>query len=409
MIIDEIINIIRNTTKEFEMILKVTSAVAKYLDAKKVRFLIEENKVPETAPLEGVVMPVEIIDNRIKNAWQIIGGPKELKGEIKTQLLVIGYLLILGMENIKLRGQAIVDSLTKLYNRTYFDIRIREEIEKSKRYETPFSLLMIDIDHFKSFNDVFGHLAGDEVLRIVGRVLRDNTRSSDLIFRYGGEEFAIFLPNLTKENAMKVAERIKQHIDATIETADRLRIIIKKNPLVKDGRSIPISVSIGVSAFGGANKALTLSDIVMKADESLYRAKETGRDRVEVVGRSETLRILIVDDEVGYTDLLKDYFSSRGYVVTTANSGDKALELLSHRMFDIMLLDIRMPGITGLDVLERIPKLIKKMKVIVLTVVADAEIKRIIYEYGACEYLQKPISIEYLDKHLMAQILEMKA
>ena len=410
MFIDKIIQTIKDVKKEFELISKVTSIVAEYLGAQKVNLLFRDNVSIDKIDNKDSIFPIELDEeNRIKSAWHIIGAPAQMTGEQKSSLQIVGYLLIYALENIVLRQQTIIDPLTQLYNRTYFDIRLRKEIEGAKRYNAPFSLLMIDIDHFKSFNDSFGHQAGDEVLRIVGGILKHNTRLSDVAFRYGGEEFSVFLPNMMEQNALKVAERLKHHINATINAADKLRNAVKENPYIRNGKPIPISFSIGISAFSGANKDFTIEELIKKADESLYRAKELGRDRMEVVGRNETLKILIVDDETEYTSFLGEYFATRGYKATTANSGTDALKLLGNQEFDVMLLDIRMPGITGLNVLHRIPHLVKKMRVIILTAIGDEEVKKVIYEYGACEFLQKPISIEYLNKNVMARILEMRA
>jgi diguanylate cyclase (GGDEF)-like protein len=408
MVADKLIEVIRTTSKESELIIKFSHLVAEYVGADKVNFLMAHYSQMELAREGGLLIPIEVTDGSVRSAWQIVGGPTTLSADQQSWLQVAGHLLVVALENSTLRQQVIVDPLTKLYNRMYFDIRLKEEAEKSKRYESPFSLLMIDIDHFRSFNDAYGHQAGDQVLRIVAQALRNNTRSSDLVFRYGGEEFAIYLPHLGREKATKVASRLKQHLDATIETADRLRLTIKEHHLDTAGRSVPISISIGISAFGGAHRDLNIEQIIKEADDSLYRAKRMGGDRLEVVGPKHALHILVVDDERPYTELLKEYFVNRGYGVTTAYSGGEALDLLNRRTFDIMFLDIRMPGITGIDVLQRIPEIRKSMRVIVLTAVDDHDMKKVMYEYGACEFLQKPISIEYLDKSLMARILEMR-
>lgn len=321
----------------------------------------------------------------------------------------VGHMLNLALENLSLKEQVIVDPLTKVYNRACFGMRLKEEIEKSRRYKTPFSLLLLDIDNFKHFNNNYGHQAGDEVLRIVARVLRNNTRSSDRVFRYGGEEFAVYLQNTGDESAAKVAERVRKHIYMTINTAEKLRQQVKNSPLLQGEDRISITVSIGISVFSGENANLTYKNVVKRSDESLFCAKEMGRDRVEVVGKKEEMDVLIVDDEAEYTKFLGRFFKDRGYNVVTANSGKEALSILQVREFDIMLLDLKMPGITGLDVLKRVPEIKKKMKVIILSAIGDDDIRKMSYEYGACEYLQKPISIEYLNKHFMMRILEMRA
>ncbi|MCQ9207412.1 MAG: diguanylate cyclase [Omnitrophica bacterium] len=399
----------KGASKEFGLIVKVSSIVCEYLGAEKVNFLIENHKALEGRVDTGVLVPIETIDNKPKSAWHIINAPRAISAEQESDLRTTGHFLTLAIENIILREQAIVDSLTKLYNRAYLDLRLREEIDKNKRYNTPFSLLMLDIDHFKAFNDDYGHAAGDEVLRIVAKVLRSNVRTSDIVFRYGGEEFAVYLQNITKKDTPRVVQRLMQHINATIDTAERLRQTVKKSSFVQHGKRIPITISIGISTFVGGSKNLTIESVIKRADESLYHAKQMGRDRSAVVGRDEVLKLLIVDDEAEYCRLLKNHFTERGYNVSVASSGEAALTLLGQHQFDIMLLDLKMPGITGLDVLQRLPQAKKKMKILILSAVEDENVKKISYEFGACEFLQKPVSIEYLSKHLMARILEMKA
>jgi len=408
MIYEKVINAIKDSHKELGLMIRISSIVSEYLGAEKANFLLEKEGSPIKDIKEGILFPIETQDNRAISAWHILNGPKELSPEQKAHIHTIGHLLVLSLQNIMLREQIIIDSLTRLYNRSYLDLRLNEEIEKSKRYNTPFSLLMLDIDHFKNFNDTYGHQTGDEVLRLVAKVLRNNTRASDLVFRYGGEEFAVYLHNITRQNANKVAQRLMEHINATIDTAERLRETVKQSPLVQSGKPIPVTVSIGITAFKGGNKGLTIEETIKRADESLYRAKQAGRDRSEVVGRHEEFSLLIVDDEEDYTTLLSDYFGKRGYHVMTAQNGEKALELLGKHKFDIMLLDLKMPGMSGLDVLQRLSDIKKQMRVLILSVVQDEEVKKLGYTLGACEFLQKPISIEYLNKHLMARVLEMK-
>jgi diguanylate cyclase (GGDEF)-like protein len=129
----------------------------------------------------------------------------------------------------------------------------------AERLQQPLSLIMFDIDHFKQFNDRFGHPAGDELLQQVAQVLRESARAYDVAARYGGEEFALLLPNTALEQAVQVAERLRQQIRAI------------KNPRV------PISASFGVATYRRGTPPATL---VYEADAALYRAKRNGRDQV---------------------------------------------------------------------------------------------------------------------------------
>ncbi|MBM3249227.1 MAG: GGDEF domain-containing protein [Candidatus Omnitrophica bacterium] len=162
-----------------------------------------------------------------------------------------------------LLNEAIRDGLTGLYNHKYFMLRLDEELQRSKRYSRSLSLLMVDIDYFKRYNDIHGHLAGDRVLADLGRTLRRFSRRVDIVARYGGEEFAMLLPETRKAGAGILAER--------------LRIYVKE----RYARVGTVTVSIGVGSFEGANPDLSKEDFINLADTALYRAKAGGRNRVE--------------------------------------------------------------------------------------------------------------------------------
>lgn len=162
--------------------------------------------------------------------------------------------------NAELARLATVDGLTGLHNRRAFDERLRDEFERATRYGTALSLLLLDIDHFKQYNDAFGHPEGDEVLRRAGRVLNKGIRETDFVARYGGEEIALILPETDGDGAMVVAERIR----LAIATADW------------DKREVTISVGATTLRLGMNG----LEDMLVCADRALYRSKEAGRDRV---------------------------------------------------------------------------------------------------------------------------------
>jgi len=160
----------------------------------------------------------------------------------------------------QLREDSLTDSLTGLKNRAAFQQRLEEEVYRSKRYSAPLSLLLIDVDHFKQYNDTYGHAAGDRALEMVAHALQ-LVRPTDLIARYGGEEFAAILPVTSGEMAFVMAERLRKSV-ASITAAER-----------------PITVSIGVSTFlpGGTEQSLFEA-----ADQALYAAKREGRNKVKL-------------------------------------------------------------------------------------------------------------------------------
>lgn len=163
-----------------------------------------------------------------------------------------------------LRRMASIDDLTQVANRRHFMATLNQEIGRARRYGHPVALLMVDVDHFKSINDQFGHDAGDRALRLLARVATKICRGADVVGRVGGEEFAILLPETRIEKALRVAER--------------LRLTVAETPLMIGTKSVYMTVSIGVSAACGA--ACDSHQLLQRADAALYAAKHQGRNRV---------------------------------------------------------------------------------------------------------------------------------
>ena len=166
----------------------------------------------------------------------------------------------------RLEREATLDGLTGVANRKRFDVSLRDEIAAANRNQMQLSLLMLDIDLFKKFNDTYGHLLGDQVLRLVARYLTDCIKGNDLAARYGGEEFACILPRTRLEDAVRVAEEIRGHVAAKKVVNRRTGEVLGK-----------ITLSIGVSEYRIGE---TPAELIHRADEALYLAKKNGRDRV---------------------------------------------------------------------------------------------------------------------------------
>jgi diguanylate cyclase (GGDEF)-like protein len=173
--------------------------------------------------------------------------------------------IAVALHNAQLYELAITDGLTKLFIHRFFISRLEYEILRVQRYNTTFSFLLIDIDHFKQINDTYGHLVGDEVLRYLAKILLSSVRITDVVSRYGGEEFAILLIECGREWAEKIAYRIKENVEKTVFKIGDLEL--------------HITVSIGVETYySGA----TVREIIEHADKALYHAKKLGRNRVVV-------------------------------------------------------------------------------------------------------------------------------
>ena len=165
-----------------------------------------------------------------------------------------------------LNNMANYDSLTEIFNRRRLMEETEKELLRSRRYGHFISVLMLDIDHFKLINDSYGHLAGDEVLRTLAKACKDRIRVTDIIGRYGGEEFLIILPETNKENALKVAQDIKEYI-STME-------IVFNNEILR------ITISIGIETTIIIEENFNVDKLINNADMALYQAKNNGRDQI---------------------------------------------------------------------------------------------------------------------------------
>lgn len=188
-----------------------------------------------------------------------------LAGSVLT--IIDNYLLY-----SKLSKLAITDGLTGLYNHRHFQGLLKQEIARSHRYGYPVGLLLIDIDHFKIFNDTYGHQVGDEVLKVVASTLKKNVRLTDAVARYGGEEMTIILPHTSLDDAGVVAEKIRRAVE--------------KLELPAGGKTVKITISIGVAAYPDC--AAEQQQLIQEADDAMYRAKENGRNQVQVASPQAT-------------------------------------------------------------------------------------------------------------------------
>ena len=203
---------------------------------------------------------------RFENLWLEVIYPLIFSIVAFTCAYIIKYL-IKSRDFEQQYKLATTDGLTELYNHRYFQEQMRMQVEQSKRYNNNFSLIIIDIDFFKKFNDTFGHQSGDAVLRQVAQTLKRNVRATDIVCRYGGEEMSIILPNTSKDEAQSTAEKICQ------------RVASRKFKLAQD-KETNVTISLGVSTF--PNDGDTASKVIDAADKRLYNAKHNGRNQVGV-------------------------------------------------------------------------------------------------------------------------------
>jgi diguanylate cyclase (GGDEF)-like protein len=249
------------------------------------RNYITENAMQIGMVLEVILLSLALADRLNSNKKEIIEAQKvaienerlaldiqktttemlEVKVGERTQELEIA-LTELSSANKALKEISTVDGLTNVKNRRYFDTQLEIEFRRCIRSGNKISLMMIDIDHFKKFNDEYGHLAGDECLRLVAGTIQSSLqRAGDLVARYGGEEFVVLLPNSDMESAIQMAEKIRQTVYST-------RITVNK-------QETGVAVSVGVSCCHCETEH-PIENLIKKADDALYRAKREGKNRV---------------------------------------------------------------------------------------------------------------------------------
>lgn len=186
----------------------------------------------------------------------------------KEYLLDIASLAGIAIQNAYLYEMATTDMMTKLKIHHYFQAALLEEFEKSVKFSKPLTVIMADIDHFKDFNDTYGHSAGDLVIMRVAKVLKENVRQIDIAARYGGEEFAIILPKTDIGEALIVAERIRESIE--------------NEKVGYEGKELSVTISIGLAQLDPSIDS-EKSDLIDRADRALYVSKREGRNRVSFI------------------------------------------------------------------------------------------------------------------------------
>ncbi len=233
----------------------------RYIEFKECKFIRDEAELLNYPQYN--VLPLKL--NRYIMGYLIADGIKRADTD-KFHILSQQFILAIKRALLyrKVQELAIKDGLTEVSSRRYFMERFSEEIQRSAKFKYKFSLLMIDIDHFKKYNDHYGHFVGDAILKEVSRGIRENIRQIDLVGRYGGEEFVVILPDTDRDGALLAAERIRQAIQA-------------KKARVYD-EDLEVTISIGLSVFPEDSKES--EPLIEKADVALYKAKELGRNRV---------------------------------------------------------------------------------------------------------------------------------
>ncbi len=241
------------------------------INKRKENLLFTQKPLFELNKHESMTSRLISFNNQNKGTLSIFVDSEESFQSVSAQatsVRMICKVVSSALNNIemyeKVEELSNVDGLTGLYNRRYFQIAIERMVMESSRTDTPLSIVMLDIDHFKKINDTYGHKAGDDVIRFLSRTLKNNTRKVDIAARYGGEEFVLLLHNTNANGAAKLAEKI--------------RILIKDASINADGTQLNITSSFGVSTYPSI--VMSAEQLLKSADDALYSSKNNGRNMV---------------------------------------------------------------------------------------------------------------------------------
>ena len=260
---------------EIDFDLKSLSSLIAFLGAEEfaqtyLSSLREHYKSPPTlAALEKLDTEISATLRTDRGVIGVVLLPRRSGGEYTTlEMHFVTRILrfaAVALDNANLYWQATTDRMTRLYSHHFFQKSLEDEINRAKRLGEIFSLVMFDIDHFKKFNDTYGHLQGDIIIKDIARLLLASTRSIDVCARYGGEEFAVILRGIGLEGASSVA--------------DRLRRRVEKHEFPGRNAPLHVTISVGVTEFA-ADTMRSASEMVAVADRALYLSKGGGRNRV---------------------------------------------------------------------------------------------------------------------------------
>ncbi|MCZ8523643.1 MULTISPECIES: diguanylate cyclase [Paenibacillus] len=292
---------------------------------------------------------------------------------------------------------AFRDPLTGVYNRRFFDHQIGVELQRIARYPSPISMAFIDIDRFKSVNDLNGHHIGDLVLQGLAYLLQNHLRSTDLLARFGGEEFVIVMPGSTGEDAKRAIEHILE--------------LAREGPVTQnEGQAYHITFSAGIAEW---TPGLSVEEWIARSDEAMYEAKQDGRNRVVLQsgpsrqeagdlssGGAERKRVLIADDDKILRSILLAKLKHLPVDFQEATDGEEAYRAILASPPDLCILDGVMPRLDGYGVLERLQERGERprgTRVLILSGRSREEDITRALQLGAHAYMHKPFSMVELE------------
>src|SRR5437867_5740416 len=283
----------------------------------------------------------------------------------------------------ELELKARTDPLTGLGNRLELEQRLREQFSRLGRGVEEFAIAVFDVDSFKTINDKYGHLVGDDVLTAVAHALRDGCRAYDVKARYGGDEFVVVMPYTRLEQGVAVAEKIRRAVAGL--------------SLSVDGIALNVTVSAGVTSTR-PREGITPEGLIRRADRALYEAKKSGRNQIVPVGPGEPAAdVLIVEEDAAEAEALVRMCDALGYRAEWAATGSDAIERSRASRYVLALVDSRLPDLEGTETIRRI-KEVSPATTAVLVTGAESESSQVLEALSRSPVMlaRKPLSIDHL-------------
>lgn len=350
--------------------------------------------VPEGAqePSRLLTIPI-LVGNEIHGILLLAASSEEAFGKTDVAFMYHTANLLSAVLSAvnRIRQMAVHDALTGLCNRAHLEEQMERAWALARRHGHNMAVMIMDIDHFKIFNDSHGHMVGDRLLREFAAILKNAARATDVVARYGGDEFVIMLPETDLPAGLLLGSRILRSVADYVFCADSL--------------ALKLTTSVGVATSRDIETNARASEMLRLADMALYEAKRAGRNCVRLWSAGteaakpgaidETVkgRVLVVDDEKCILDVVADSLASVGYAVDKESSPDAACQRIEQSvgMYDVILTDLLMPGMDGWKILDKVRATDPLVMPIVLTGHGTKDAAVASLRHGAFEFVEKPI------------------
>jgi diguanylate cyclase (GGDEF)-like protein len=383
-----------------------------------IEWRVQEEGVPSspTGPEQpGRLMTIPLfVNNEVQGILLLADAEAEAMAAIDISFVyhIANVLSSILAAVTRIRQLAAHDSLTGLFNREYFDEQAERSWQLARRYGHQMAVAIMDVDYFKKVNDTHGHLVGDQVLREFAAIIKKAARGSDVVARYGGDEFVVMLPQAELESGITLVNRIRSAVESHVFCASTL--------------GLKLTTSIGLATSAGVEQTASLVDIISLADAGLYAAKRDGRNRVRLWSRARNGKggmervaegaaaetapagifpekrlhpcVLLVDDDPLILTTLQEILRKNGYATETAPTAVAALckAQAMPGAYDVAMIDLNMPEIGGLELLVALRQTDGFVMPVVMTGEATKESAIQSLRQGAFEFIEKPVVPEEL-------------